>query len=720
METSDHISNGAYPKSQMSRGMTVLKMKKYFASIIFSAFILNSCGLMMIGKHGRRIEISSEPSGAMVYLNGNKTNKTTPAEVKARKKNCKISVRKEGYTKNDLVIKRWDKYWKWMAIPVFWPCVPFIPLDLALGATVGYSSPIPTNSGVFSETINKYGYTRSINFILKKPKGIDLLAKEVRLQKNYSEPNYYSLNNFALFMDNMAGIPVFDLLKLNIRLDTLNPVKNPPTIERSAYDRERNINYFAGSAEESEKKFNNWYSDPQNLTQGEDPLIFIPLYNNTGSKVRFRFIENPERMNRISLFTLDISSTLYDDCVTTNKWYEIASEEVRKIQFQWDIYTEAITDDGSYRRTKNNYAPGVFTDSIGLVFKSQGNTDTSYIRFSGFLLSDSEIGRIISENKTRFLAEENQGRMNELERLRKEKQLVDAKNRKAELERKASKYRIGAAFFSAEQNAYWFDYPHVKISYNEFLNWKEQFGGKKIVHQTKINDTLYEKYENTIEYIGAFEHIEEITSESNTGYEIIIKNNISGQGKLFFSDGSIVGNWFAEGPSQLRFLALDSKSIATINYADGRKLTGYWVCKNYLDYLAGFPMLVGELNQHFSEWIFLGSNSQDAENEYQRLLAKRRETANQISDEVTAEINNRNAFIEQNYTSIYSKIDSEKFDIDGGNFKRYEFVFQGNKSDGLRYYPDQDEWCKYSLGFSDYCYKEKSKALCRLYWDLTH
>jgi len=275
---------------------------------------------------------------------------------------------------------------------------------------------------------------------------------------------------------------------------------------------------------------------------------------------------------------------------------------------------------------------------------------------------------------------------------------------------KASKSRIGVTYFSAESNMMNFD-NHVKISNNAFLKWKDNFGGRKEIQYHKMNDTLYDKYDNNISYIGEVDVIEKIRAESNPGYEIQVKNIMKGKGVCYLTGGKIQATWTEN-------YVYDYSIPATMYYDNNTTLTGYWIPDNYIRAKGGGTVW-NTFNENAKDWHYLGDESTYQSN-LGKLISAESEYYTKLDNQVTTNINNRNAFIENNYTSISSKVESEKMNYDGGNYKRYTIKFIDGKTDDVRYYSDSGEWCVYTMLLEDYCYKDKGKTLCRMYWDLTH
>lgn len=122
---------------QNMRTKTIL----YFL-IIINIFTVTSCGLIMYGGHN--ITIKSNPSGAIVYRNGKQTKYKTPCVIKGKKKECTIELKKGGYYPQSAKYYRkpapiyGPQAWFW-AIPIYWPMIPFIPLDIICGAHIIYS-----------------------------------------------------------------------------------------------------------------------------------------------------------------------------------------------------------------------------------------------------------------------------------------------------------------------------------------------------------------------------------------------------------------------------------------------------------------------------------------------------------------------------------------------------------------------------------------------------
>jgi len=89
------------------------------------------------------LRLSSSPPGAEVYRNGKKLNKVTPCKIKGKGKICSIELKKEGYYSRTLQFTRATSpfystiAYVW-AIPIYWPAIPFIPIDILFGGTKIY------------------------------------------------------------------------------------------------------------------------------------------------------------------------------------------------------------------------------------------------------------------------------------------------------------------------------------------------------------------------------------------------------------------------------------------------------------------------------------------------------------------------------------------------------------------------------------------------------
>jgi len=129
-------------------------MKKIIILAILSVFLLNSCGLMMYGPGSRKFQINSNPPGASVYRNGKNTGKTTPCKLKARRAECEILLKKNGYADSNTKLKRDNTYF-WLYVYLI--PIAFSPLDILFGSMVSYDPKAPDETIKFKDDVKLSG-----------------------------------------------------------------------------------------------------------------------------------------------------------------------------------------------------------------------------------------------------------------------------------------------------------------------------------------------------------------------------------------------------------------------------------------------------------------------------------------------------------------------------------------------------------------------------------
>ena len=92
------------------------KTISYLLLIILS-IIINSCGLLFSGSK-QKIQVNSSPSGAKIFVNGEYTGQTTPAEINVKrrvkdsptstKQKMTYTLKKEGFPDYQILISEYD------------------------------------------------------------------------------------------------------------------------------------------------------------------------------------------------------------------------------------------------------------------------------------------------------------------------------------------------------------------------------------------------------------------------------------------------------------------------------------------------------------------------------------------------------------------------------------------------------------------------------------
>jgi len=243
--------------------------------------------------------------------------------------------------------------------------------------------------------------------------------------------------------------------------------------------------------------------------------------------------------------------------------------------------------------------------------------------------------------------------------------------------------------------------------------WKKLIdnrGGSK-VPILKAQDTLVTHGvapSSELEYIGSTITYENYVLVTETWANINVTIIRNGKGTLYLDGCSITGNWIND--------ELDMYSIASKN-----GLSGYWVNHEKIYKKAGGISFVDFYK--CNNWVYLGNDKNQIDANFELALLEAKKQIQKRSQEIKDDIKEEMDYINTNNATILSKVKSEKIVSNYGSYSRYEVSFTDGKSGQLDYYPEDGRWCTFSwllVDTNDKCYTVKGKALCQLYWDLTH